>query len=87
MHIARWAHMHCSLSVRLSICHTYKIHIILEGIMGRSLKLYMSAYGYGIIAVTGRAHCQHQVAFLILFTKILVVHIWTRVNKVLKLRF
>ncbi len=25
----------------------------------------MSANGYGIIAVTGRAHCQRQVAFLL----------------------
>ncbi len=50
-----------------------RIHIS-ESIIGRCLKLYhndwlhsqkkiMSASGYGIIALTGRAHCQRQVAF------------------------
>ncbi len=28
-----------------------------------TLRKFMSANGYGIISVTGRAHCQHQVAF------------------------
>ncbi len=51
---------------------------ISENIIGRSLKPQyepimsdytlrksMSANGYGVIAVTGRAHCQRQVAFVI----------------------
>ena len=57
--------------VRLSVT-ILKIHIS-ESIIGRNMKLYhsnstlsekiTSANGYGIIAVTGRAHCQRQVAF------------------------
>ncbi len=55
-----------------SVCHTFK-NSYSESIIGRSLKLsqlwlttlsekFMSANGYGIIAVTGRTHCQRQVA-------------------------
>ncbi len=75
VHIARWAHMHRFLSVCPSVRHWTKIHNS-ESIIDRSMKLYhssllttlwekfMSANVHGIFALTGRAHCQCQVAFL-----------------------
>ena len=57
---------YASLSVRLSVClsvcllHLIKIH------SSESITLwekFMWANGHGIIALTGRAHCQRQVAF------------------------
>ena len=41
VHIAQWAHMGRFLSLRPSVCHMIKIHI-LESIIDRSLKLYHS---------------------------------------------
>ena len=42
----------------LSIVHLFIL------VTDYTLKKFMSAYEKGIIAMTGRAHCQRQVAFL-----------------------
>ena len=66
VHIARWAHMRCFLSV----CHTFK-NSSLELYHSMYLPLatlcekFMSANGHCVIALTGRAHCQCKIAFFI----------------------
>ncbi len=62
VHIARWAHMRCFLSV----CHTFKnLSLELYHSMYLPLPTFVSANGHCVIALTGRAHCQRQVAFLV----------------------
>ncbi len=68
----RWAHMHRFLSVRLPVCHWIIIHI--SGSILHSKKKIISANEQGIIAVTGRAHCQRQVAFFFYPEKLLWVN-------------
>ncbi len=69
VHIARWAHMHRFLPVCLSVTFL-KIHTS-ESIIGRSLTDYtlrkksFKQLGKVLFAVTGRAHCQRQVAFFL----------------------
>ncbi len=54
-----------NLSVCLSVCHWIIIHIS-ESIRVRNLKLYHNILKASLLGQVGRAHCQRQVAFLLI---------------------